>query len=42
MKCVAIGDNFITTDMMKKGIESYQYLSFDSIEYFFFGLHSRH
>lgn len=41
MKCVAIGDNFITPDMMKKGIESYPYLSFNSIEYFFFGLHSR-
>ena len=41
MKCVAIGDNFITPDMMKKGIESYPYLSFSNIEYFFFGLHSR-
>ncbi len=41
MKCVAIGDNFITPDMMKRGIESYSYLNFDNIEYFFFGLHSR-
>lgn len=41
MKCVAIGDNFITPDMMKKGIENYSYLQFSNIEYFFFGLHSR-
>lgn len=41
MKCVAIGDNFITPDMMKKGIEEYPYLQFSEIEYFYFGLQSR-
>ncbi len=41
MKCVAIGDNFITPDMMKAGIESYSYLHFSDIEYFYFGVQSR-
>lgn len=41
MKCVAIGDNFITPDMMKAGIESYPYLNFSDIEYFYFGVQSR-
>ncbi len=41
MKCVAIGDNFITPDMMKIGIEEYPYLQFSSVEYFYFGLKSR-
>ena len=41
MKCVAIGDNFITPDMMKKGIENYPYLQFSEVEYFYFGLKSR-
>lgn len=41
MKCVAIGDNFITPEMMKKGIEEYSQLCFNEIEYFFFGLRSR-
>ena len=41
MKCVAIGDNFITPDMMKDGIESYSYLHFSDIEYFYFGVQSR-
>ena len=41
MKCVAIGDIFITPEMMKSGIENYLDLSFDKIEYFYFGLNSR-
>ena len=41
MKCVAIGDNFITPEMMKNGIENSPYLKFDSVEYFFFGLQVR-
>lgn len=41
MKCVAIGDIFITPDMMKKGIEEYPYLQFSDVEYFYFGLNSR-
>lgn len=41
MKCVAIGDNFITPEMMKKGIEGYSQFRFDEIQYFFFGLESR-
>ena len=41
MKCVAIGDIFITPDMMKAGIEPYPNLQFSSVEYFFFGLKSR-
>lgn len=41
MKCVAIGDIFITPDMMKKGIEGSPDLTFDSVDYFYFGLNSR-
>ena len=41
MKCVAIGDTFITPEMMKNGIEKYPYFHFSEIEYFFFGLNSR-
>lgn len=41
MKCVAIGDSFITPDMMKAGIESSADLQFSNIEYFFFGVKSR-
>ncbi|MBE6776522.1 MAG: 3-phosphoglycerate dehydrogenase [Ruminococcaceae bacterium] len=42
MKCVAIGDNFITPDMMKIGIESNPFIQFSEIQYFFFGVDSRH
>lgn len=41
MKCVAIGDIFITLEMMKNGIENHPALSFDKVEYFYFGLNSR-
>ena len=41
MKCVAIGDNFITPEMMRIGFESYKTFHFSSVEYFFFGVHSR-
>ena len=41
MKCVAIGDIFITPDMMRKGIESFDGLTFDHVDYFYFGLNSR-
>ncbi|MBO7519514.1 MAG: 2-hydroxyacid dehydrogenase [Clostridia bacterium] len=41
MKCVAIGDNFITPHMMKEGIESCKEVRFTEVEYFFFGLDSR-
>ncbi|MBQ7725967.1 MAG: 2-hydroxyacid dehydrogenase, partial [Clostridia bacterium] len=37
----AIGDIFITPDMMKAGIESYPNLQFFNTEYFYFGLKSR-
>ena len=41
MKCVAIGDIFITPDMMRTGIERFAGLVFDSLETFYFGLDSR-
>ncbi len=41
MKCVAIGDSFITPDMMREGIHSYSHLHFSKVEYFFFGVDSR-
>ncbi len=41
-KCVAVGDIFITPDMMKKGIEKgYEDMTFDT-EYFYFGSTDRH
>lgn len=42
MKCVAIGDIFITPDMMRNGIESFGGLTFNQVDYFYFGLNSRH
>lgn len=41
MKCVAVGDIFITPDMMQKGIERFSGLVFDHVDYFYFGLNSR-
>lgn len=40
MKCVAVGDIFITPEMMKKGIESYKGLNLET-QYFYFGSDSR-
>lgn len=42
MKCVAIGDIFITPDMMRNGIEGFDGLTFNQVDYFYFGLNSRH
>ena len=41
MKCVAIGDVFITPEMMKNGIEKSKQIEFSEVEYFYFGLDSR-
>lgn len=41
MKCVAIGDVFITPEMMKSGIEKSNQIEFSKVEYFYFGLESR-
>lgn len=41
MKCVAIGDIFITPDMMRTCMEQSADFAFDDVEYFFFGLDSR-
>ena len=41
MKCVAVGDIYITPDMMRKGIEGYSGLTFDRVDYFYFGLDTR-
>lgn len=41
MKCVAIGDVFITPEMMKNGIEKSKQVEFSEVEYFYFGLDSR-
>lgn len=41
MKCVAVGDIFITPEMMKNGIENHGDIQFSNIEYFYFGLNSR-
>ena len=40
MKVVAVGDVFITPDMMRKAFEKYD--DFDNCQYFFFGQHTRH
>lgn len=40
MKVVAVGDVFITPDMMKKAFK--KYADFDDCQYFFFGQHTRH
>ena len=40
MKCTAIGDIFITPDMMKAAVEKFHAL-IDSCDYFHFGLHNR-
>ena len=40
MKCVAVGDNFITVEMMRNAISEYDGLPLDA-KYFFFGLNSR-
>ncbi len=40
MKCVAVGDVFITPDMMRKAFEKYED-SFDDCQYFFFGQNTR-
>ena len=37
MKCIAVGDIFITPEMMKIGIEGYDGLKFEKTEYFYFG-----
>jgi hypothetical protein len=42
MKCVAIGDIFITPYMMRNGIEGFDGLTFNQVDYFYFGLNSRH
>lgn len=41
MKCVAIGDVFITPEMMKNGIEKSKQIEFSEVGYFYFGLDSR-
>lgn len=41
MKCVAVGDIFITPDMMRAGIERFDGIVFDRVDYFYFGLDSR-
>jgi len=40
-KCVAVGDVFITPDMMKKGIEGFEGLKL-CCQYFYFGTDNRH
>jgi len=40
-ECVAVGDIFITPDMMKKGIEGFKDLEL-SCQYFYFGSNDRH
>lgn len=40
MKCIAVGDAFITPSMMKTAIEKFANLV-DSAEYFFFGMNNR-
>ena len=40
MKCIAVGDSFITPNMMKVAVEKHAQL-IDSCEYFFFGLNNR-
>lgn len=40
MKCVAVGDIFITLEMMKRGVEKFPGL-IDSCQYLFFGLNNR-
>lgn len=41
MKCVAIGDSFITPEMMREGLENNSNFQFSSVEYFYFGVESR-
>lgn len=40
MKCVAVGDIFITPEMMRDGIKKYEEL-FDTCQYFYFGTKDR-